>query len=579
MNKIKTMTISYILKCYYENTILLPSIQREYTWGKEGSNKIFKLFDSLMCCYPIGSILIWEVKEEYFANFDFYKFIDNYNSKDILFNKKAELIPCVGLEVFSVLDGQQRITSMYLGVMENKFNGQSLYVNISKKNDNVEDDNTYIFKFIQNNDRDAIKEIKNKYLVKKKDGYYLKISLCIQNEYEFCLVENQIKAYFNKIENHDIELTQEILSRIKTLTSTQLHCYKISKNTTYNDVVKIFCRLNSQGVALTKEELLIPILYSKYDMREKFHNLLSYIDLRRVDIGVILKICLMFFGDASDELKYENLIKAKKNIENNYESIENIIKISSDFLKRYCYYNKDLYITHFPLLIVSYILYSITFNRETQEFNKNVLSGIHNCFLRKNKDYNELIILLKKITFILFFKNSNKFKNHKLLFEYFQDISHKKNIKAKDFFDHVLGENDELKLNVEDIGIEIEHYSYDNKTKSNIDYVFLFLYGENKDIYYNIDHIFPRTKNKGNNGVESIFNLQYISQKDNEIKGDKDPRKWLIENFKDEVERKKIMDDNFLPKEILDEDYDIKQLIEDRKKLLSNAIYEKINKL
>lgn len=40
----------------------LPAIQREFVWGKED---IEKLFDSIMCQYPISSMLFWKLRKEH----------------------------------------------------------------------------------------------------------------------------------------------------------------------------------------------------------------------------------------------------------------------------------------------------------------------------------------------------------------------------------------------------------------------------------------------------------------------------------------------------------------------------------
>jgi hypothetical protein len=67
-----------------------------------------------MLGYPIGSFLFWEVGVANVREFAFYEFLRNYHEKDCSHNPKANVI---GSEtVTAILDGQQRLTSLYVGL-------------------------------------------------------------------------------------------------------------------------------------------------------------------------------------------------------------------------------------------------------------------------------------------------------------------------------------------------------------------------------------------------------------------------------------------------------------------------------
>ena len=89
----------------------LPAIQREFVWKPE---QITALFDSLMRGYPIGSFLFWTVNKDMIKHFQFYEFIRTYHERDKRHNPKANITgeDCVT----AILDGQQRITALYLGL-------------------------------------------------------------------------------------------------------------------------------------------------------------------------------------------------------------------------------------------------------------------------------------------------------------------------------------------------------------------------------------------------------------------------------------------------------------------------------
>ena len=54
-------TISETITDYVNRNTFLPAIQREYVWS---TYSIEKLFDSIMCGYPISSFLFWKIWRE-----------------------------------------------------------------------------------------------------------------------------------------------------------------------------------------------------------------------------------------------------------------------------------------------------------------------------------------------------------------------------------------------------------------------------------------------------------------------------------------------------------------------------------
>jgi hypothetical protein len=63
--------------------------------------------------YPFGTFLFWKVDEETSSKFKFYKFVLNYHERDAA--HCAELGP-IRQSVIAVLDGQQRLTALNIGL-------------------------------------------------------------------------------------------------------------------------------------------------------------------------------------------------------------------------------------------------------------------------------------------------------------------------------------------------------------------------------------------------------------------------------------------------------------------------------
>ena len=105
------LTIAAVLRLIQKNELILPAIQREYVWKP---TQVVKVFDSIMRGYPVGSFLSWRVLPETISRFKFYGFMKDYSAFDKRHNPVVD-IPS-DHEVTAVLDGQQRLTSLNIGL-------------------------------------------------------------------------------------------------------------------------------------------------------------------------------------------------------------------------------------------------------------------------------------------------------------------------------------------------------------------------------------------------------------------------------------------------------------------------------
>lgn len=107
------MTIGEVLQNITQMRFVLPGIQRRYEWSPE---QIERLFDSLMREYPINSFMLWRVKDrKILQQYRFYQFLRDYERDVILNNNLID-----GLsngDFWAVVDGQQRMTSLYIGLI------------------------------------------------------------------------------------------------------------------------------------------------------------------------------------------------------------------------------------------------------------------------------------------------------------------------------------------------------------------------------------------------------------------------------------------------------------------------------
>ncbi len=104
----------------------LPHIQRELVWTDK---QIYRLFDSLLRGYPIGTFLFWKIqdKKDEIAKLEFIK---DYKKKESKNSVNSEIDkPYYWL----VLDGQQRLQSFYIA-LRGSYDNRELYLDVLSDN-------------------------------------------------------------------------------------------------------------------------------------------------------------------------------------------------------------------------------------------------------------------------------------------------------------------------------------------------------------------------------------------------------------------------------------------------------------
>src|SRR4029079_3626 len=99
--------VTYLNNSNEQGGFWLPNIQRPFVWKEE---QIERLFDSILREYPISTLLIWKTK----ARIRRRKFIDNYWHSLKL---TAFYAPEDDKPKLLVLDGQQRLQSLFIGLL------------------------------------------------------------------------------------------------------------------------------------------------------------------------------------------------------------------------------------------------------------------------------------------------------------------------------------------------------------------------------------------------------------------------------------------------------------------------------
>lgn len=341
-------SIRAIIEDVNSRRIYLPAIQRKYVWA---DSQITRLMDSIMLGYPIGTFLFWKVKKTIVnqKEYSMYEFIKDYHDRDMYKNPAAPQPFPIGSgdeTLWAVLDGQQRLTSLYIALQgsisrklpnkrwrnDDAFPKKELYFDLhSEKTD--DDDISYEFKFLTQEDASKNKNNKIWYLVKD----ILKYSA------EDLLTEVIIPNGWGT----DKTATKNIsLLHTRLATDEIINYFEVEKDS-IDCVLDIFVRVNSGGTVLSKSDLLFSTIVSHWDKaRDEIDKLLSEINKKgegfKFTNDFIMRTCL-YLLDMSVALKVETFKKdSVLKIKDNWNSIRQAIKDTVDLLNEFGFNSENI---------------------------------------------------------------------------------------------------------------------------------------------------------------------------------------------------------------------------------------------
>lgn len=353
-------TIEQVVGEIEQKKYLLPSIQREYVWDLD---QIETLFDSLMRGYPINSFLFWLVKKEKMSEYQFYNFLSEYSEEKIYSNQKASTDGKE--EVVAVLDGQQRLTSLYLGLkgtyasrLKYKWKGNSdnypkrrLYLNLFKESE--KETMIYDFVFLT---KDELKKAE-----KDKTNYYFRVGEIL--DYNVDQIYDYADAKFDEFDKEIRIKARNNLRRLHDTIKTDPVIFEyLELEQDLDKVLNIFIRTNSGGTKLAYSDLLLSIASSQWttDAREEIIGLVNDINeignKFDVDKDFVLKSSLVLADIPSVIFNVSNFNRANmERIESNWEAIKQSLLLTFGLISDLGYQAENLPSNNAVIPIAYYI--------------------------------------------------------------------------------------------------------------------------------------------------------------------------------------------------------------------------------
>lgn len=344
------MTSSFITQIDNKE-IVLPAIQRDFVW-KEGDITI--LFDSIMRGYPLGIVLLWET----YLDIKYREFENDYQSeakyvfKDNTTNKRIKL----------VLDGQQRLQSLFIA-LNGSIDGKELYFDVlSGKSVDDFREVFYVFRFLKSTDsvelnNETKKNLKNnengeKNGEQEKYSVFISVKGILNSSPEVRLeMKNELKSEYGLPDKDVIRLELNMNKLIHSITNDGniLKVSTIDENKpkeskdrkTESDILEVFVRINRQGITLSRSDLIFSML--KLNWKESAEELPDFIknindgNNLGIDIDFVIR-SLLSVSDLGSKFdvdllrKYSNVEKIKTN----YVRTCNAIRSLVDFMQEDC---------------------------------------------------------------------------------------------------------------------------------------------------------------------------------------------------------------------------------------------------
>ena len=355
-------TLDQILK----HELVLPAIQREFVWRPE---QICRFFDSLMQGYPFGTFLYWRVNPENSGNFNFFGFVRDYHQRD---NPHCPpLRPMPNRQLIAVLDGQQRLTALNVGLCgsmsiklpykhwksHDAFPERKLYLNLIWRPD--EDD--------EEDDEEGLK-YRFSFLTDKELGES-KLGECWYPVGDILFLENAgpaMNRWLNeRLPQEQVTPAFDTLFELYQVVHTKLLiAYYQETGQELDKALQIFIRMNAGGTPLSYSDLLLSIAvaqWKEHDARKEIHDLVD--DLNGVGNGfnfskdLVLKAGLMLSDIGSVGFKVDNF--NRKNMytfESNWGEIKRALMLTVRLVESFGFTDRSL-TAHSAILPIAYYLY------------------------------------------------------------------------------------------------------------------------------------------------------------------------------------------------------------------------------
>ncbi len=590
------ITINEAMQRIKNDEYLLPAFQREYVWE---CWQIEELFDSLMKGYPISSMLFWEVRDESKTAWKFYRFLKFYREKHHTHNEFFDTKQHKDFK--AVLDGQQRLTSLYIALFGHYDEGRrktrwqaenddrwfyisSLYFNLTQskepENPNVE----YEFKWL-----DKIETKERDIYIKNEQKWFKCSAIYSIGDINEIINFSQKNSFTNSERKRLCDFHTLIFN---TKDESKINFY-LETEQNPDKAVNIFVRVNSNGEPLDYSDILFSIAIANWkniDARTEINNLVDRINQDfKISKDLILKGFLYLFHNS---VKFQinsfdkNFIES---IEEKWEGIRDCFVETFRLLRSFGLETKTLS-TNNAILPILYFIYHNNLteqivNSKSQKENRQIIKRwlLRVFILKPFGASGDNVLTNMRKAFIKDFKQNGE--------KYFDEYMDKfplekieKDVKYNQIIDDEFLENEIIGRRKDSAeAFAILSFLYPNLDYKNNDFHKDHLHPESMYKEYKKMGEEKHSKRADYNYLvfevyDSLPNLQMLDANENMSKRDKTLKEWVEESCKNksESDRKEFLKRHLIPDiNLCLENFD--DFFEARKNMLIEKLKEILN--
>ena len=533
------ITVKTALDRIWKHDYVLPAIQREFVWKPE---QIYRLFDSLMQGFPVGSFLFWKIERETAGAFQFFDFSREYHQRD---NPHC---PPLGKApdgpVTAVLDGQQRLTALNIGLRGSlavkeanrwwnnpkAFPIKRLYLDLLYEAPPDEEGEIYRFEFLTEEKSQA----------SAADHFWFPVARIFSMAEP---AEPMVYLAQNKLGN--IPKAIKTLHRLQHVVHTApvVNFYE-EESQAIEKVLNIFIRTNSGGTVLSYSDLLLSIATAQWQERDARSEINTLVDaLNETGMGFnfskdfVLKAGLMLSDIASVGFKVENFDRQNmKKLEANWAKVAEALRLTVQLVANFGL-SRDTISADSALLPVAYYLYKrdcgdgyLTAKGEAED-RQTVKGWLIRSLIKPGVWGSALDVLLSALRDIIRNDQTGKFP--------LDEIEREMRVRGKS-----------LSFNREEVE-DLADRKYGARDLFGL-MTLLFPFVDTRNQFH-IDHVFPRSQFHANklkavgftadessrlaDMKERLANLQLLQGPDNQSKSGQMPADWITATFKSKAER------------------------------------------
>ena len=279
--------------------IKIPKFQRDFVWSIE---KTAQLLDSILKGYPIGTFILWQTDER-------INDIKNIGNLDIPDTPD-------GTKVQYVLDGQQRITSLYAAY---------LGAEIRKVGEKKVSDYNQIYVDLENDIEDDEEPV---ITGEKPEGEHISLSEVLNFMEHFKDIQARYSdEHFNKIQSYSRAFDTYDFSTV------------LLRKENIDSAIEVFTRINTGGQTLTLFEIMSAKTYDegqKFDMQVKWSDFIKKLEEKKyegVSSSLILSLLSLILSKTKECKRKTILNLSKQDIIDHWDEAISALEHSIDYFR------------------------------------------------------------------------------------------------------------------------------------------------------------------------------------------------------------------------------------------------------